>query len=231
MQCVSTAGRCIFAKALATPPLNSQEHPLVPEIRPFNGYLTLYEMPVFPYDNDMECRDMTNTMENTDRPIVDMPTLRRDLYLLTSLLLADKTVGKMPDVVAWTGVFHESEVARLVLWTSAALRSLLDLPEEKNNLGEQHCGEYWNDFPSHGETALTFRQACNSAIHAKEIMPYWAPEHEPKRMDKPFYIDRITVRGSHKGKATRAQIDIIRFVQIANDLIHLSFKGDDHGNR
>ena len=34
-------------------------------------------------------------MTNTDAPIVDMLTLRRDLYLVMSMLLADKEVNKI----------------------------------------------------------------------------------------------------------------------------------------
>ena len=53
-------------------------------------------------------------MFETDKPIISLLTLRRDLYLVTSLLLADKEVAKMPKMTAWTqdfysGIVNESE--------------------------------------------------------------------------------------------------------------------------
>ncbi len=169
-------------------------------------------------------------MKNKDTPIVDMLTLRRDLYFVMSLLLADKEVAKLHNVVDWTEAFHENEVRRLMLWIVAAMRGLLDLlDEEKDNFGGQHCGEYWDDFPNGKKAALKFRQACNSVIHAKEILPYWIPKQESKRTVKRIYTDRLTVRGTHKGKTTRVQLDIIKFVRIADTLIN-SFEEADNAN-
>ena len=158
---------------------------------------------------------------NREKPIVDMLTLRRDLYFVMSLLLADKAVVKIKNMVDWTSDFHENEVGKLMIWATVVLRGLLDLLGE-NGYSKQHCGEYWADFENGEKTKLTFRQACNSTIHAKEILPYKA---ESKATMRPtyYYVDRITVRGKHKGKTTRAQIDIIKFVEITNDLIN-SFK-------
>ena len=171
-------------------------------------------------------------MNDPDNPIVDMLTVRRDLYLVMSLLLADEKMAKVRNVVVWTRDFHENEVSRLMLWVATAMRGLLDLLEErKDSFSKQHCGEYWADFPKSSEYPLTFRQACNSVIHAKEILPHRAPERDSlPPINKPLgndralkkvrrnYADRITVRGTNKGTTTRAQLDIIRFVQIAYEL-------------
>ena len=158
-------------------------------------------------------------MRDTDNPIVDMLTLRKDLYLVMSLLLADKEVAKVQNVVVWTKVFHENEVRRLMLWVATAVRGLLDLLEEKkDSFSKQNCGEYWADFSKSSEYPLTFRQACNSVIHAKEILPYRAPRRDSNKKVERVYTDRITIRGTNKGKTTRAQIDIIRFVRIAYQL-------------
>lgn len=161
-------------------------------------------------------------MKDKDNPIVDMLTLRRDLYLVMSLLLADKEVAEVPHVVDWTKAFHEGEVRRLMLWIAAAIRGLLDLPDEgKDEFGGQRCGEYWDDFPNGKKTALKFRQACNSVIHAKEIWPYKVSRQESNAtITQAYYIDRITIRGKHRRKTTRAQIDIIKFVRIADALIN-----------
>ncbi len=53
-------------------------------------------------------------MKDKDNPIVDMLTLRKDIYLVMSLLLADKEVAKVQNVVEWTQAFHEGEVRRLM---------------------------------------------------------------------------------------------------------------------
>ena len=165
-----------------------------------------------------------------DKPIVDTTTLRRDLYFVMSLLLADKKIAKIPDAITWTKDFYESEVRKQLLWVATALRGLLDFLNEKKvevcNI--QSCGEYWADFPNKKDQPLNFRQACNAIIHAKEILPYNGSE---KESTKPaIYIDRITVRGKHRGKATRAQADIIQFVQIAGDLIN-QIEENDNANR
>ena len=173
---------------------------------------------------------------NREKPIVDMLTLRRDLYFVMSLLLADKTVVKIKNMVDWTSDFHDNEVSKLMIWATVVLRGLLDLLGE-NGYSEQHCGEYWADIENGEKTKLTFRQACNSTIHAKEILPYKAESKatiraESKATMRPtyYYVDRITVRGKHKGKTTRAQIDIIKFVEITNDLIN-SFEEGSNANK
>lgn len=169
-------------------------------------------------------------MSDTDNPIVDMLTLRKDLYLVMSLLLADKGVVKVQNVVVWTKVFHENEIRRLMLWVATAVRGLLDLLEErKDSFSKQTCGEYWADFPKSSEYPLTFRQTCNSVIHAKEILPYRAPLKDANKRVKRVYTDRITVRGTHRRKTTRAQIDIIRFVRIAYELSTL-FEEDGYAD-
>lgn len=172
-----------------------------------------------------------------------MLTVRRDLYLVMSLLLADERVAKVHNVVVWTRDFHENEVSRLMLWIATATRGLLDLLEErKDTFSKQHCGEYWADFPKSRECPLTFRQACNSIIHAKEILPHRVPERDSlPPINKPFgnertlkkvkrsYTDRITVRGTNKGTTTRARLDIIRFVKIAYELTN-SFREERYAN-
>lgn len=169
-------------------------------------------------------------MRNTDIPIVDMLTLRKDLYLVMSLLRADKELAKVQNMVVWTQVFHENETRRLMLWIATAMRGLLDLLEEKEDtFSKRCCGEYCADFPKSSEYPLTFRQACNSAIHAKEILPYRAPKQESNKKIKRVYTDRITVRGTHRRKTTRALIDIIKFVRIAYELSTL-FEEDSYAN-
>lgn len=80
-------------------------------------------------------------MKDRDTPIVDLPTLRRDLYSVMSLLLADKEMDKVENLTAWTRVFHETEVSRLILWVAIAIRGLLDLLiKENDDISERSCG-------------------------------------------------------------------------------------------
>ena len=142
-------------------------------------------------------------MQDRDQPIVDMPTLRRDVYLLAGLLLADKKMASIRNVSDWSRDLYENEVNRFMLLVAAVARGLLDLSKE-SDVGTHGCGEYWPEFRKSKRESLTFRQA--------------------------YYVDRIIVRGKHKGKTTRAQIDIIKFVGITGDLIN-SFEEGDHANK
>ena len=170
-------------------------------------------------------------MKDRDTPIVDLPTLRRDLYFVMSLLLADKEMDKVENLTAWTRVFHETEVSMLILWVAIAIRGLLDLLiKENDDISERSCGEYWADFQSdEEEITLSFRQACNSVIHAKEMLLYRVPKIESEDRSSRIYTDRITIRAEHRGKITRAQLDVLRFVQIADSLIN-DFQESDNGN-
>ncbi|WP_423907258.1 hypothetical protein [Candidatus Spongiihabitans sp.] len=195
-------------------------------------------------------------MREADTPIVDMLTLRRDLYFVMSLLLADKEVAKIPNVTDWTKAFHENEVRRLMLWVATATRSLLGSFEtkdtKKKDIEEKVCGEYWANFPKGEQKPLLFRQACNSAIHATGIFPYKISEQDyrtslpwqgksgsgSRKIPAGFdadrtvdqYSDRITIRSFSGGKTTRAHLDIIRFVQITDTLIN-HFEEADNANR
>ena len=167
-------------------------------------------------------------MIETDKPIVDMLTLRRDLYFVMSLLLADKEVAKVENAVDWTRDFYENEVRRLLLWTATAVRGLLDL--SKKRTGNQLCGEYWRDFPNQEKPEeLTIRQACNSIIHAKTILNYRIPKDETDQRVVRIYENRITIISAHRKKKTRAALDIVKFVQIANTLTN-SFVENENAN-
>ena len=169
-------------------------------------------------------------MKDIDSPIIDMLILRRDLYLVMSLLLADKRVAETPSVATWTNTFYETEVRRLLVWVTVTVRGLLNLLQQKD-ISEQTCGEYWPDIGDYeNQEDLTLRRACNSVIHAKEILLYKTPRQESERVVKHIYDDRATVRSNLHGKTTRAEIDIIKFVKIANVLIN-SFEEHDHANR
>jgi len=164
-----------------------------------------------------------------NQPIVDVPTLRRDLYLVMGLLLADRAIADAPGMTRWTQAFYDNEVRRLMLWVATAMRNLLD--HKQGAFNRARCGEYWSDFPNRAKEPLTFRRACNSVIHAKEILPYEAPWHRaPKPSAKRVYIDRMTIRSVNRGRNTRAHLDIIKFVEIANAVIDSLPEDSDHAD-
>jgi len=166
-----------------------------------------------------------------NQPIVDTPTLRRDLYLVMGLLLADREIAKAPNMTDWTQTFYDSEVRRLMLWVATAMRHLLDHKEGAFN--KVRCGEYWADFPNRAKEPLTFRRACNSVIHAKEILPYkapWSPREDSETNITRIYADRMTIRSVNRGRNTRAHLDIIQFVQIADSVINAFGEDSDHAD-
>ncbi len=170
--------------------------------------------------------------QNTDilKLPIDKQSLRRDLYFLMSLLLADEKIHNSQ--IDWTSSFYEKEVTKLMLWVAVAIRSLLGLPETKNKFNKKTCGEYWSDYQPNNTSNkenLSFRQACNSVIHAIEIAPYKMPIIDAEKTIKRYYIDRITVRGKYKKKNTRTYLNVVEFVIIADELLN-NFEGEDYAN-
>jgi len=163
-----------------------------------------------------------------NQPIVDVPTLRRDLYLVLGLLLADRAIADAPGMTRWTQAFYDNEVRRLMLWVATAMRNLLD--HKQGAFNRARCGEYWSDFPNRAKEPLTFRRACNSVIHAREILPFEAPWQDSKEKVKRVYTDRMTIRSVNRGRNTRAHLDIIRFVEIANAVIDSFPEESDHAD-
>ena len=164
--------------------------------------------------------------------VIDKQALRRDLYFLVSLLLADQKLKQSG--LGWANQFHENEVVRLMMWMAVAVRSLLDHLSNGNNFASTICGEYWPDYRDRRrKRGLTLRQACNSIIHATEILPYRLPEGDSRRSTNRVYADRITVRSIGPGaspKRTRALLDATRFAKSANMLIE-TIEGEDDADR
>jgi len=71
-------------------------------------------------------------------------------------------------------------------------------------------------------------------IHAEEILPYKSPRKDPspklKTNVEQVYIDRVTVRSVNRGQYTRAHLDIIKFVQIADAIINFSQEESTHAD-
>lgn len=155
-----------------------------------------------------------------EKPVVDVAALRGDMYRLIVLLFADRSVD---DVEAFRNLaddHHESEVNRLLIWLAVASRQLLDI--DGSAAGEP-CGRICWDYPDGAWKDLTFRGACNTVIHAVEIIPY--DLEDVGEASRACYDGKITVRGRGRrnGANTRARMDFEKFAEcclrLSNDFL------------
>ena len=152
---------------------------------------------------------------DNEPPVVNVAALRRDIYRLIVLLLADERVAEVGAFrdLADSESNHESEVSRLLIWVAIATRQLLDIKEHYTS--GQACGRFCRDYPRAAWMDLTFRTACNAVIHAVEIVPYDLPEDEVDPRDRARYTGTITIRGRGHGKrvSTRAVMNFQQFAE------------------
>ena len=88
-----------------------------------------------------------------DAPVISVAALRRDIYRLIVLLLADEKVAEVAAFrdLADSDSNHESEVTRLLIWAAIACRQLLDIKE--HDMAEKTCGRFAETIPAgDGET-------------------------------------------------------------------------------
>ena len=157
-----------------------------------------------------------------DAPVISVAALRRDIYRLIVLLLADEKVAEVATFrdLADSDSTHESEVTRLLIWAAIACRQLLDIKE--HHTAEKTCGRFCRDYPRGRWGNLTFIAACNAVIHAVEILPYEPPKDDaeiPAR-GRYSYNGTITIRGRGRGNrlGTRAVVDFPRFAECCASL-------------
>ena len=153
--------------------------------------------------------------ETDATPLIDVAALRRDLYSLVVLLLADESVAEVDAFRDLADAHHEAEVNRLLIWVAIAVRQLLDI--DGAGAG-QACGRLWTDVRNQTSGDLTFRDACNKIIHAVEIIPYGLGDDPATIPDRARYDGEIRIRGRRYGKTTRAIVDFRRFAGYCNVL-------------
>ena len=150
-----------------------------------------------------------------DAPVISVAALRRDIYRLIVLLLADEKVAEVAAFrdLADSDSNHESEVTRLLIWAAIACRQLLDIKE--HDMAEKTCGRFCLDYPRGRWGNLTFIAACNAVIHAVEIVPFDLPEDDAKTAVSGRYNGTITIRGRGRGNrlGTRAEVDFLSFAE------------------
>lgn len=154
--------------------------------------------------------------DDTDAaPLIDVADLRRDLYRLIVLLLADESVAEIDAFRELADVHHEAEVNRLLIWIAIAVRQLLDID---GTTAAQTCGQLWPDLRNLTSEELTFREACNKIIHAVEIVPYRLGGDPATIPERARYDGTITVRGRWHGRSTHTHVNFQRFAECCTDL-------------
>lgn len=149
--------------------------------------------------------------DDTDAaPLIDVAGLRRDLYRLIALLLADERVAEVDAFRELADVHHEAEVNRLLIWVAIAVRQLLDLDD---TTAKRTCGQLWPDLRREASQDLTFRDACNKIIHAVEITPYDLGDDPGTIRDRARYDGEIRIRGRWRGQSTRTVVDFRQFAE------------------
>ena len=143
-------------------------------------------------------------------PLIDVAALRRDLYRLVVLLLADESVAEVDAFRDLADAHHEAEVNRLLIWVAIAVRQLLDID---GTTARRTCGRLWPDLRDEASKDLTFRDACNKIIHAVEITPYDLGDDPATIRDRARYDGEIRIRGRWGGRSTRAVVDFRRFAE------------------
>ena len=146
-------------------------------------------------------------------PLVDISGLRHDIHRLLVLLFADEKLAQVDAFDDLSNDYHEREVNRLLIWISIASRQLLDIDAGREG---QTCGRICPHYPDGDWQDLTFRRACDTIIHAVEIIPYEVSETQEDQGQRECYRGKITIRGRRKRSGrnvTRAEIHFQKFAE------------------
>ena len=153
---------------------------------------------------------MATSSQHTDA-LIDVAALRGDVYRLAVLLYAERSVTEIEALRMLSDDHHDREVNRLLIWVAIASRQLLDID---GSTASARCGRICWDYPGGEWKDLSFRNACNSAIHAVEIIPY-----DPRKFKvgphRACYDGKITIlgQGRRKGVRTRTVLEFERFAE------------------
>lgn len=163
-------------------------------------------------------------------PVLNISLFLRDIYLLLTMTLADKAINEILEFQSIAGDNYENEVKRLLVFSAVSARQMMELIENdtrKENYREQTCGQFRtrNGLEQTASDKLTFWKACNSIIHAEDIMPYHIAQNtlvtgdttlpemysiysttQSTPVEQRCYKGTITVHSEYKGKQEIAEI-------------------------
>ena len=167
--------------------------------------------------------------QGVNPPIISIPLLQRDAYFLLALLLADEKIAQFDELLDTVEEHYEGSVNQLLIWLSTASRQMLEL--SKSDIKDDKCGKYWKNLDSQSKE-LTFRQACNTIIHATEIVPYETKGNTSKQLGaaKQFYTGRLTIRGKNKKREQIIELDGQKFIESVIMLSRIFSHGGTHAD-
>jgi hypothetical protein len=155
--------------------------------------------------------------------MLDTSLVRRELFLLLSIFLADKPINTRFQHTRIPRLANEQaveEITRLLAVTASILRARDDYAMDEvrrsgkhsdwlKELQSQPCGTLQRDINSTDVVPLTMRVACNKIIHATNFRFDVEGEFEDSYVKPVLYF-----YGREKGKEWRAVLDIIRYVDV-----------------
>jgi hypothetical protein len=161
--------------------------------------------------------------ESSPGAMLDTSVVRRELFLLLSIVLADKTINTtLQDnrIPPFANEHLIEEITRLLAITASILRARDDyaIDEDKRSgeggdwlreLRSQACGTLQPDIANVDSVPLTMREACNKIIHATTFRFDVEGEFETSYMNPVIYF-----YGTERGKPWRAVLDIVRYVDV-----------------
>lgn len=150
-------------------------------------------------------------------------TVRRDLYRLLCLILADRSIVREAQALERDPLmmlrdqFVEDELVHLIIGTAVANRIHLEhMQGLRRDAGElafrpvdANCGLLQPDVLQDGTVPLSFREACNKIIHAQHI----TVERDGELEDVLTLPSVLVIRGERYGVAWQCWLNIIDYIR------------------
>jgi hypothetical protein len=143
-----------------------------------------------------------------------------DLYRLLNIVLAAKRIAELsidsPSISFLQDRYLESEVIRILIAASTAIRFWFDQHGKATRGLKTNCGTVWPQWkPGAKREVLTLREACNKIIHADKIHYDNVVANGPKNPDEEGRYIRpfLYLYGRKDGQDWRAKLSIVDFVK------------------
>src|SRR5262245_34090722 len=150
-------------------------------------------------------------------------TVLRDLYRLLCILASERHLlrvikRKGDPLLSLRARFVEDEIVHLLVQTAVMNRLQLEhLAQSRDGSKEPHtpidqqaCGDLQDDVLQDHVRILSFREACNKIVHAKQIA---AARDAPTRDVFDRMPEGLILRGSKDGKAWQAHLSIYEYIR------------------
>ena len=149
-----------------------------------------------------------------------------ELFQLASIFVASAELSRISagnqGISRLRSMFEQSEAARRLIAAAVFIRGKLDSrcvlrPNELERAEKADVGVLIADLSKPAEKlTLSFREACNKIIHATAVD---LASHTPDDGDAVAMLSTtVTLLGSKRPKEWRAELNIVRFVNVASEL-------------